>query len=44
MNKNEFKELENKKLQIMNEDETTEINGGGAYDLILDIINYFRGK
>ncbi|MCU6736809.1 hypothetical protein [Diplocloster agilis] len=44
MNNNDFKELENKKFTVLEESETLDITGGGAFDFILDIINYFRGN
>ena len=41
-NRNEFKELENETLVVLNETDSIEISGGGVCDILLDIINYFR--
>ena len=43
-NNKEFKELQNEKLVVLNEDDTVEISGGGFCDIFIDIINHFRGK
>ena len=42
INKKEFKELENKEFTILEENEIVEISGGGAFDILIDIINHFR--
>ncbi|WP_275061456.1 hypothetical protein [Diplocloster modestus] len=42
INKKDFKELENKKFTVLSENETIEISGGGAFDILIDIINHFR--
>lgn len=42
LKKDEFKELDNKLIKTLNSEETIEISGGGACDILWHIFNFFR--